>query len=508
MPGQVRGPWGLSRARNQLMTSIDWNWIQPEPYEMLIGETFTPGSARRTFEILNPATNEAIARAWEGTSDDVDRTVAAAREAFDHGPWPRMTGKERGEYLRRVADLIRADKERFAFFEAADVGKTLGRSLSYAVPEAIDGFEYHAAKAREIGGEVRQVPQANFFNYRVWEPMGVVVEILPWNGPFMMSCQKVSAILAAGNTVVIKPSQDGCLSNLELMKLFARAEFPPGVVNMVVGPSSTVGERLVGHSDVDMISFTGGTDTGKAVMRLAANTVKKVALELGGKNPNIIFQDADIEDAVEWAIYAAFADQGQICVSGSRLLLHRPIYKDFLELLIDKVSKLKIGDTMADDTDIGPVISRAHEKKVLDYIALGKEEGARVVLGGRKVTDPSLANGNYIEPTVFTNVTPDMRSAQEEIFGPVLTITGFKTDEEALRISNGVSYGLAAGIWTRDIDRALRMASRLNAGQIYLNSYFSPALVDSPGEGHKHSGVGTAGITKYMQEKTVFVRLK
>lgn len=490
------------------MSRVDWNWIQSEPYELLIGGEFTRGSAGRTFDIVNPANNETIARAWEGTVADVDSAMAAAREAFDAGPWPHLTGKERGEILRRMADLIRAEQEKFAFLEAADVGKTLARTLSYAIPQAVDGWEYHAAKAREITGEVRQVPQANYFNFRVWEPMGVVAEILPWNGPFMMACQKVSAILAAGNTVVIKPSQDGCLSNLALAKLFARAGFPPGVVNVVVGPGRALGERLVAHPDVDMVSLTGGTETGKAVMRLAADTVKKVALELGGKNPYIVFDDADLDEAVKWAIYAAFADQGQICVSGSRLLLHQKIYEDFLEMLIDHVRQLKIGDTMADDTDVGPVITRAHEKKILEYLAVGRTEGARLVLGGGKVTEEPFARGNYIRPTIFTDVKPDMRIAQEEIFGPVVTVTSFTTDEEAVRLGNGVPYGLAAGVWTRDVDRALRMAGRLNVGQLYLNSYYSPALVDSPAEGHKHSGIGGAGIHKYMQEKTVFVRLK
>ncbi len=490
------------------MSQVNWDWIQPEPYEMWIGGEFTRGDAEATFDIVNPATNEVIARAWQGTTGDVDRAVAAAREAFDHGPWPRMTGKERGEYLRRVADLIRAEKEKFAFLEAVDVGKTFHRTLDYSIPQAIDGYEFHAAQAREIGGEIRQVPEGNFFNYRVWEPMGVVAEILPWNGPFMMACQKVSAILAAGNTVVVKPSQDGSLSNLELAKLMARAGFPPGVVNVVVGPGRLLGERLVKHPGVDMISLTGGTDTGKSVMRLAADSVKKVALELGGKNAHIVFDDGDIEDAARWAIYAAFADQGQICVAGSRLLLHRPIYEDFLELFVEKVRKLKIGDTMAHDTDVGPVINRGQEKKVLDYIEIGRQEGAELVLGGKKVQDPPFARGNYIEPTIFRSVTSGMRIAQEEIFGPVVTVTEFLDEEEALRIANDVPYGLAGGIWTRDIDRALRSASRLHAGQIYLNSYYSPALVDSPAEGHKQSGIGGSGIHKYMQEKTVFVRLK
>ncbi len=490
------------------MSRVNWDWIRPEPYRLLIDGQFAGGSGGDVFDIINPATNQTIATACDGTVEDIDRAVAAARRSFDHGPWPAMTGKERGRYLRRMADLLEANKEKFAFLEAADVGKTLFRTLDYALPQAIDGFEFHAAKAREIGGEIRPVPAGNYFNYRVWEPMGVVGEILPWNGPLMMACHKVSAILAAGNTVIIKPSENGSLSNLELARLFVEADFPPGVVNVVAGRSRELGARLVEHPDVDMVSLTGGTATGKKVMRRAAETVKKVALELGGKNPNIIFDDADLEEAVQWTIYGAFADQGQICVSGSRLLLQQRIYKEFLEMLVDKVSQLKVGDTMADDTDIGPVITPAHEQKVLNYIALGQQEGARIILGGRKVTRPPLDKGNYIEPTIFVGVTPEMCIAQEEIFGPVVSVLPFKTEDEAVQIANGVTYGLAAGIWTRDIDRAIRTAGQMRAGQIYLNSYFSPAMLDSPTEGHKQSGMGGTGIYKYMQEKSVFLKLK
>jgi acyl-CoA reductase-like NAD-dependent aldehyde dehydrogenase len=265
---------------------------------------------------------------------------------------------------------------------------------------------------------------------------------------------------------------------------------------------------MVEHPGVDMVSLTGSTETGKAVMRAAADTVKKVALELGGKNPHIVFDDADLAEAAQWALYGAFADQGQICVAGSRLLLHQRIYEDFLDIFVERVRALKIGDTLADDTDVGPVITPAHANKVLAYIADGQAGGARLVLGGARVTERPLDRGNYIQPTIFAGVASDARIAQEEIFGPVATATPFQTDDEAVRLANGVRYGLAGGLWTRDLDRALRTASRLNAGQICLNSYYSPAMLDSPAEGHKQSGLGGAGLYKYMQEKTVFVRLK
>ncbi len=490
------------------MSRIDWGWINAAPYQLFIDGSFTAASGGGTFEIVNPATNEVIASACDGSIDDIDRAVTAARRAFDEGPWPRMTGRERGRYLRRVADLLEANKEKFAFLEAADVGKTVARTLDYALPQAIDGFEYYAGKAREVGGEVRQVPEGEWFNYRLWEPMGVVGEILPWNGPLMMACQKVSAILAVGNTVVVKPSENGSLSNLAFAEILAAADFPPGVVNIVAGQNRQLGARLVENPQVDMVSLTGSTATGKKVMVSAASTLKKVALELGGKNPNIIFEDANVEEAVQWSIYGAFADQGQICVSGSRLLLHEQVYEDFLALLVEKVGALKIGDTMADDTEVGPVITRAHEKKVRDYIELGQQEGAEIVLGGHKVMTAPLDKGNYIEPTIFVGATPEMCIAQEEIFGPVVTVMSFQSDEEAVRVANGVEYGLAAAIWTQDVDRAVRTAAQMRAGQIYLNSYFSPAMLDSPTEGHKHSGIGGTGIHKYMQEKSVFLRLQ
>jgi acyl-CoA reductase-like NAD-dependent aldehyde dehydrogenase len=490
------------------MSRVDWSWIQPEPYELFIGGEFTRGSAGRTFDIVNPASNQVIARAWEAAVEDVDRAVASARRAFDEGPWPHLTTRERGEYLLRVADLIRANQDRLAFLEAADVGKTLARTLDYALPQAIDAFIYHAARARDLAGEVRPVPQAGFFNYRVWEPMGVVAEILPWNGPLMMACQKVSAILAAGNTVVVKPAPDGSLSNLALAGLFAQAELPPGVVNVVAGPPPALGQRLAEHPGVDMVSLTGSTQTGQAVMRAAANTVKKVALELSGKNPNVIFADADLEEAARWALYGAFADQGQICVAGSRLLVQHSVHDEFLALFIERVRQLKLGDTMADDTDVGPVITPAHERKVLDYIAQGQREGARLVLGGAKVVEPPLDRGNYLEPAVFAGVAPGMCIGREEIFGPVATLTAFESEAEAIRLANSGPFGLAAGVWTRDLDRALRMANSLDVGQLYVNSYYSPAMLDSPAEGHKQSGLGGAGLTKYMQEKTVFIRLK
>jgi len=476
-----------------------------EPLKMFINGEWLASNDGRTFPVINPNTNEKVAEIFEAGALEIEKAATAARKAFDSGPWRRMTGKMRGELLNKVADVIERNLQKFAFLEALDTGKAIGQATYFDVPQGIDGLRYFAGKARDIKGEVVDLAVPDYWNYRLWQPVGVVLEILPWNGPLMMGLQKVANILAAGNTVIIKPPVDASLSLLEAARAFEEAGFPPGVVNLITGPGSKVGEPLASHPFVDMVSVTGSTETGSRIMQVASAGIKRLALELGGKNPNIVFKDADLEKAVEWAKMAAFNNQGEICVAGSRLLLEREIHDQFLELLKERVLALRIGFSTEPESEIGPLINRAQATKVLDYIRSGVEEGARLVIGGGSPPEDKFQKGNFVLPTIFDGVKPNMRIAREEIFGPVLSVIEFLSEEEALQIANSVDYGLAGAVFTQNLGRAHRIAKELRAGQIYINTYYSKGLVESPGVGWKKSGMGSYGITKYMVPKTVFV---
>ncbi len=479
--------------------------LQSRPYEMLIGNEWVKSASGKTFPVFNPSNNEQIAEVYEAGEPEVERAVSAARKGFE--AWNKLTPRDRGNTLLRLAQLLREDAERLALIETLDVGGTINGARYFGIPQGIDAFVYNAGLARTLHGEVVPISNGDYLNYRVHEPVGVVAEIVPWNGPFMMGCQKVAAILAAGNSVILKPPRDGSLSLLAMGEYALQAGLPPGVLNILTGGGGTVGEALVRHRGVDMVSVTGSTETGQRVMGLAAQTIKRVALELGGKSPNIVFPDANLDDAVVGAAQAGFNNSGQICVCGSRLILHRSIYDDFVERLKAEIETWKLGDALDEQTQLGPLISRAQQRKVLNYIEIGKREGAKLVTGGGAPTDPALARGNYVQPTIFAQANNQMCIAQEEIFGPVLTVIPFDTEEEAIEIANDTTYGLAAGVWTRDVQRGIRMMRRLNAGQTYLNGYYSPAMIESPAEGHKQSGLGGAGILKYTVEKTVFIKV-
>lgn len=481
-------------------------FVKKEPYKLYINGKFVASESGETFEVTNPVDNEPFATAYKGGSIDAKKAVLAARYAYDEGPWGKMSAKERSKLLIKAGQILSKRVEEFATIETLECGKLYMSTLYYEAQMSIDAFEYFAGKARCFEGKV--VPcEAGHLNYVLWQPCGVVGEILPWNGPFMMGCQKVCAILAAGNTVVIKPSSWASLSMLLLAEIFHEAGFPPGVVNVVTGSGSEVGDELVCSPLVDMVSMTGGTDVGKHIIGRSKDTVKDIALELGGKSPNIVFDDVNVDEVVKWTRFGFTLNSGQVCVSGTRLILHKNIYEEFLSKLKAECEKLIPGSGFDYEKGVNfsTLISKEHGKNVWSYIEKGKSEGARVIMGGKPYTDPELSRGNFVPPTIFADVTADMTIFQEEIFGPVLCVTPFETEEEAIEIANGTKYGLAGAVFSTNIKRALRVAEKIKGGQIYVNTYFSKGMIESPGTGWKESGIGVAGIQKYMISKTVFV---
>ncbi len=487
-----------------------YQYVQAEPYKLYINGEFVPSATGETTQALNPVNNEPFATMYKGGAQDVARAIAAAREAFDQGPWGKMSNLRRSKLLWRARDLLLERQTEFACLEALDCGKMYPSTLYYEIPQALDAFEFYAGKARAgLDGKVVPIDGGGqYFNYVTWEPYGVVGEILPWNGPFMMGCQKIAAILAAGNTVVVKPSTWASISLLKLAEIFHEAGFPPGVVNVVTGSGSLAGDMLVRSKDVDMVSLTGGTETGRTIIASSADTIKPLALELGGKSPNIIFEDADIKNAAKWALWGFTLNSGQVCVAGSRIIVQESIYEEFLEELAELCKNFKLGDgfDVENGVNFGPLISRQHYEFVLGTIKKGKAEGARLIVDGTDI-DEALAKGNFIAPTVFADVTEEMSIFREEIFGPVACVAKFTTEEEALALANAGDFGLAGAVFSNNIKRALRVASKINGGQIYVNTYYSKGIVESPGTGWKQSGLGIAGIHKYMRSKTTFVEL-
>lgn len=484
-----------------------YQYVKKEPYPLYINGKFVPSESGEVFEIVNPANNEVIAQAYKGGLGDLNKAISAARQAFDNGPWRKMTNLQRSQLLLKVRDILASRIEEFSALETLDCGKIYNGVLYYDVVMALDGFAYGAAKARTIEGKVVPVDGGGkYFNYVTWNPVGVVGEILPWNGPLMMGSDKVASILAAGNTVIIKPSSWASLSMLVMAEVFHEAGFPPGVVNVVTGPGGLIGNALVESPLVDMVSMTGGTETGREVIRHSANTIKNLALELGGKSPNIVFPDADFKTAVQWAKSGFTMGSGQICVAGTRLILHKSIYEEFLAALKAECEKLVPGDGFLPQSNFQAIITREHANSIWQYIEKAKEEGARLITGGVPYSDTALSKGNYVPPTIFADVTPDMTIFKEEVFGPVLSVTPFETEQEALDLANNTAFGLAGAVFTKDIARGIRVVEGIRAGQIYINTYYSKAINESPGTGWKESGLGVvSGVYKYMLPKTVFV---
>lgn len=473
---------------------------------MHIDGLWTRAQSAATRDIINPFDQTVIATVSEGNREDARDAIDAARRAFDLGPWSKTTGPERGRKLLLLADLIERDTEELARLETLNTGKTLEESR-WDMADIAGIFRYYAGLADKDGGEVIASPVPDSTSIVVREPVGVCGQISPWNYPLLQAAWKLAPALAAGCTVVMKPSEITPLTSIKVTELCAEAGFPEGVVNLVLGPGASVGAELAENPDVDLISFTGGIETGKTIMRAAATNVKKVALELGGKNPNIIFDDADFDTALDYILNGVFFHAGQICSAGARVLLQDGIHDRMVEALAERMAKIRMGDGMTDGTQMGPLISAAHRDKVESYIGIARKEGARLLLGGKRPADPALANGFFVEPTLFTECTNDMRIVQEEVFGPVITIERFSTEDEALARANSTIYGLSAGFWTRDPDRMRRMSADLRFGTVWVND-FNVYFTQAPWGGYKQSGLGRElgrmGLEEYTEVKHIF----
>ncbi|MBW4025059.1 MAG: aldehyde dehydrogenase [Proteobacteria bacterium] len=476
-------------------------------YKMLIGGNWTSAVAGETFETLNPYTGEAWATIPRGRREDAEKAVQAARIAGESGDWPKLTATARGHLLRRFGDLIAQNAERLADVEVRDNGKLRAEMLGQVkyVPQ---WFYYYAGLADKLQGSVIPIDKPDTFNFTRLEPLGVCVAITAWNSPLLLAAYKLAPGLAAGNTFILKPSEFTSASALELGALAEEAGMPPGVLNVVTGYGPEIGEALVTHPQVAKIAFTGSEMGGQRVYEAAARGLKRVTLELGGKSPNIVFEDAKLENAVKGVISGILSATGQTCVAGSRLLVQRSIHDAFLEKVVAFARSARIGDPMEKTTQIGPVTTRPQYEKILHYIDVAKQEGARCVLGGAPAPHPTGGGGLFVQPTIFADVRNDMRIAQEEVFGPVLAVIPFDDEAEAIAIANDSAYGLAAGVWTQDTARVLRMSAALKAGMVWVNMYRAVSYM-SPFGGVKRSGLGHENgmdaIRDYVQTKSVWI---
>ncbi len=473
--------------------------------KLFINNEWCDAQSGKTFPVYNPATEQPLTSVAEGDAADIDVAVRAARRAFEMGAWPKMSARERGRILNRVAALLEKNLAGFAELETLNNGKPIYETTHVDLPLAIETFEYYAGLADKIHGDTIPV-SGNFFNYTLREPAGVVGQIIPWNFPLLMAAWKLGPALATGCTVVLKPAEQTPLTALWLAELFQQAGLPPGVLNVVPGYGPTAGAALATHPEVDKVAFTGSTEVGKEVMRLAAQSLKRVSLELGGKAPNIVFADADLDAAVQGAMRGIFFNQGEVCCAGSRLFIEEKAHDEFLAKLKTNAEKIVVGDPLDPKTRMGAQVSQEQFNKILGYIEKGKAEGAKVVTGGSKARD----QGYFLKPTVFDGVTNDMTIAREEIFGPVVSVIKFKDHEDLVKQANDTLYGLSAGIWTRDIGKAHRLAKRVKAGTVWVNCFncFDAA---SPFGGLKQSGfgreLGKYAIELYTQVKSVWVSL-
>lgn len=477
-------------------------------YDMLIGGENVAARSGAVRELRDPGNGEIVATVPEGDAEDAKRAILAARQAFDHGPWRNVSALERGKILFKVADAIRAEAKLLAELEVKSCGKPLAEA-EFDVGDAANCFEFYGGLATKIHGETMSVP-ANSMSFVVREPIGVCGQIIPWNYPLLMASWKLAPALAAGNTCVLKPSELTPLTALELGRMLVACGLPPGVVNIVTGPGAGCGEELATSSLVDKIAFTGGTVTGRKIMAGATSNIKKVTLELGGKNPNLVFADADLEAAIDGALFAAFANQGEVCSAGSRLLVDQKIHDKLVAGMLAKIERIKVSHGLEAGCKMGPLVSAAHRDKVESYIAIGKQEGARLVTGGGRPKGAAFDKGHFLQPTIFDGVTAQMRIAREEIFGPVMTVTSFASEDEAIHLANDTEYGLAAGVWTSNVTRAMRVVKQIRAGITWVNTYH-PTFNEMPWGGYKQSGIGRElgfyGIEGYLETKQININL-
>jgi phenylacetaldehyde dehydrogenase len=480
------------------------------PRQLFINGQWTDAASGKSFETPNPATGDTLAKVAEGDAEDIDRAVKAARKAFDEGPWGRITPSERGRIIWRIGDLILEHAEELAQLESLDNGKPYGVALAADVPLAADLFHYMAGWATKIEGNtinisVPYMPGANFHSYTLREPVGVVGQIIPWNFPLLMAAWKLGPALTTGNTVVLKPAEQTSLTAIRLAGLLAEAGVPDGVVNVVTGFGETAGAALAAHPMVDKIAFTGSTEVGKLIVHAAAGNLKKVTLELGGKSPNIVFDDAP-DDAIVGAANAIFFNHGQCCVAGSRLYVQESRFDEVIEGVSEIAKSIKLGPGMEEGTQMGPLVSDEQLRRVTGYLDSGRDDGATAVTGGGRFGD----KGYFVEPTVITNIRPDMAIVREEIFGPVVVAAPFQSLDDIAAAANDSEYGLGAGIWTKDISKAHALAKKLRAGTVWINCYnvFDASL---PFGGYKQSGwgreMGHEALEAYTEVKAVTTQL-
>ncbi|MCK6471554.1 MAG: aldehyde dehydrogenase family protein [Planctomycetes bacterium] len=480
-------------------------------HQLLIGGRWVAPKAGKAFDVFNPATGDVLARCADGQKEDVDAAVAAARKAFESGPWPAMTVSERGKLVWKLADLLEAHLEEFAQLESLDNGKPVAVARVADVPLSVDLLRYMAGWATKIEGDtipisVPYAPGEKFLAYTLREPVGVVGQIIPWNFPLLMAAWKLGPALAAGCTIVLKPAEQTPLSALRLGDLVCEAGFPDGVVNVVTGFGETAGAPLAAHPGVDKVAFTGSTEVGKLIVKAAAGNLKKVSLELGGKSPNIVYADADLETAIPGAASAIFFNHGQCCCAGSRLFVEKGVFDKVVDGVAAAAKKIKLGPGLNLDTDMGPLVSSEQFERVTGFLDAGRKEGAKAVCGGGS---PG-GKGYFVQPTVLVDTRPEMKVVREEIFGPVVAAIPFSDPEQLVRDANNTNYGLAAAVWTRDVSKAHRVAAAIRAGTVWINCFniFDAAL---PFGGYKESGwgreMGHEVLKNYTEHKAVCVRL-